>query len=410
MLLTEATLRHMWPHGDSKIPGLIAGIVATAPDVLSKYGIDSPLVAAHLMAQISHEFGAGLEPEENLSYASPGRIAAVWPTRFNTASALPYVRNPRALGNKVYNGRMGNRLGSDDGYNFRGRGGAQTTGCEGYTKLAHKTGLDLIGHPNLVNGPEHFLESAVADFILCGCLPFAVKDDVRGVTHHLNGGYIGLAERTRWLGRWKIALAAESAARPKDGTLRYGDAGYEVKATQDRLAELGYPIGKAEGDFGVATRTQVLALQADRDLPTTGVVDDATRAALKTDLPKPVSEARETATVQDLREAGSDTIAQADTVSTLGRLKIAVGSFFGLGAGAQHLGLLDQAQTVADKAAQVHTIWDSVSGFVLPILSNTTVLFAGVALACVGFAVCHFAKKIKAARLADHRSGANMAR
>jgi putative chitinase len=59
----------------------------------------------------------------------------IWPSRFPTmASAQPYAGNPRALANKVCDGRMGNAVGSDDGWHFRGRGGSQTTGREGYER------------------------------------------------------------------------------------------------------------------------------------------------------------------------------------------------------------------------------------------------------------------------------------
>jgi putative chitinase len=122
------------------------------------------------------------------------------------ATAAPYAGNPRALANKVYNGRMGNVSGSDDGWNFRGRGASQTTGREGYARLAKATGLDLVSNPDLVNDPQRFLECGVADFILCGCLPFAKADDVLGVTRRLNGGIVGLAQRQVWLAKWKAAL------------------------------------------------------------------------------------------------------------------------------------------------------------------------------------------------------------
>jgi putative chitinase len=202
------TLYNLWPNGDQKIPGLRDGIVASAPAVFAKYGITTPLLVAHVMAQISHECGAGHDVVENLSYTA-GRMMQVWPSRFPTmASAAPYAGNPGALANKVYNGRMGNASGSDDGWNFRGRGAAQTTGREGYARLAKATGFDLVNHPDLVNDPKRFLECGVADFILCGCLPFAKADDVLGVTRRLNGGTVGLALRRVWLAKWKAALGS----------------------------------------------------------------------------------------------------------------------------------------------------------------------------------------------------------
>ena len=202
------TLYNLWPHGDDKVPGLRDGIALSAKTVFEKYGISSPLLVAHLMAQISHECGAGHEVVESLNYTA-ARMMQVWPSRFPTLSAAaPYAGNPRALADEVYNGRMGNAAGSDDGWNFRGRGASQTTGREGYARLAKATGLDLVAHPDLVNDPAHFLECGVADFVLCGCLPFAKADDILNVTRKLNGGTVGLAQRQAWLAKWKAALGS----------------------------------------------------------------------------------------------------------------------------------------------------------------------------------------------------------
>lgn len=204
-----AALRKLWPRGNSRIGGLVESITTTAPAVFDEYEISTPLLVAHVMAQISHECGAGTVVIENLNY-SARRMTQVWPSRFpNVSSAAPYAQNPRALANKVYNGRMGNRAGSDDGWNFRGRGAVQTTGREGYARLMASTGLDVVTHPDLVNDPAHFLRCGVADFVNCGCLPFARRDDVRGVTRRLNGGFIGLRDRMAWLARWKRSLGVQ---------------------------------------------------------------------------------------------------------------------------------------------------------------------------------------------------------
>ena len=167
MQLDETSLRRLWPQGDSRVPGLIAGIARSSRDVFAHYNIGTPQLVAHAMAQISHECGAGRDVVENMNYTS-NRMMQVWPSRFPTlATAQPYAGNPRALANKVYNGRMGNRIGSDDGWNFRGRGGAQTTGREGYQRVKKATGLDVIACPDLLIDPAHFLDCAISDFINC---------------------------------------------------------------------------------------------------------------------------------------------------------------------------------------------------------------------------------------------------
>jgi putative chitinase len=268
-MLTIDILRELWPHGDAKIPGLIAGIAAAAPTVFAKYGLTSDLLIAHAMAQFSHECNAGNDVVENLNYSAQGLITT-WPSRFNRANADAFARNPQKIADQVYNGRMGNRTGTDDGWNFRGRGGSQVTGREGYDKLGLKVDLDLSNEPDLVNGPQHFLECAVADFIICGCLPFAVEDDVNGVTYHLNGGHIGMSDRVAWLARWKTAFNLQaSAAR---GTAW----------VQQSLNRLGAePPLTSDGSFGPVTAAAVRAFQQTHGLQADGKIDPQTVAAIE---------------------------------------------------------------------------------------------------------------------------------
>jgi putative chitinase len=206
------SLYNLWPNGDERVPGLRDGIAISALTVFPKYGITTPLLIAHVMAQISHECGAGHDVIENLNY-SAARIRQVWPSRFATVeAAAPYANNPQKLANKVYNGRLGNRVGSNDGWNFRGRGGSQTTGRDGYKRVAAQTGLDVVNKPDLLVDPHYFLRCAVSDFINCGCLPYAQQDNVGAVSAALNVGdpkavskIIGLPERQAWLVKWKKA-------------------------------------------------------------------------------------------------------------------------------------------------------------------------------------------------------------
>lgn len=93
---------------------------------------------------------------ENLNYTTAERIRAVWPNRFPTdKSAEPFVRNAKGLANHVYNGRMGNRPGTNDGWDHRGRGQAHITGRDMYAVLDAELGLggDLIRNPDLALDP-----------------------------------------------------------------------------------------------------------------------------------------------------------------------------------------------------------------------------------------------------------------
>ena len=82
------------------------------------------------LAQILHESAMLERLEEGLSYSAE-RLCAVWPGRFPTiAAAQPYARNPDALANKAYGGRLGNTQ-PGDGWRFRSRGLMQVTGPSG---------------------------------------------------------------------------------------------------------------------------------------------------------------------------------------------------------------------------------------------------------------------------------------
>lgn len=106
---------------------------------------------AYVLATAYHETGLAMSPNvENLNYTSASRIRAVWPSRFpSVAAAQPYVRNPKGLANKVYNGRLGNRPGTDDGWNYRGRGQVHLTGRDNYAKAGKSLGIDLASSPDL---------------------------------------------------------------------------------------------------------------------------------------------------------------------------------------------------------------------------------------------------------------------
>lgn len=212
-MLTLTMLKQLWPHGDSVVAGLIEGIAASAPVVFPKYGLINDLTIAHAMAQFSEESGTGTEMMENMNY-SAARLLQVFPSHFTYAQAISMQHNPRLIADQAYGSRMGNHAGTDDGWNFRGQGLSQVTGRSGFAALAAKTGLDLLNHPELIRDPAHALECGVADFVLCGCLPYALKDDLIGVSSVLNVGHYvndpakinGYSMRKSWLGLWKHAL------------------------------------------------------------------------------------------------------------------------------------------------------------------------------------------------------------
>jgi putative chitinase len=208
-MLTLDMLRRHWPVPPAKAE-IIQGMANTA-GVLSQLGINTPLRMAHFMAQISEETGNGNEMTESLNYRAE-RILEVFPTRFSDLqSAMPFAHNERALGNKVYNGRMRNQVGSDDGFNFRGRGCLQITGRESYDNIGRSLGLDLVNNPDSVNAPQNVLLIAGTEFVKSGCLSDCDQDNVVRVSARINvgnpsaspGKINGLDERKRQLRIWK---------------------------------------------------------------------------------------------------------------------------------------------------------------------------------------------------------------
>jgi putative chitinase len=196
-------LYNLWPDGDKKVPGLRDGIADLAA-VFAKYGpIDTPLLVAHVMAQISHECGAGRDVVENMNYTAQ-RITQVWPSRFPTqASAAPFSGNPRALANKVYNGRMGNRMGLMTATISVAAADRKPQAARAMSAWRKRPRSMSSTIPTILIDPRFFLECAVSDFINCGCLPAAKADDIFNVTKKLNGGTIGLDDRVAWLVKWK---------------------------------------------------------------------------------------------------------------------------------------------------------------------------------------------------------------
>jgi putative chitinase len=203
LALTAAMLDRLWPHAPHS---LVDGMIATSEAAFAKYGLHTAAEAADFMAQISEETGGGWDIEEDLNYSAV-RLCQVWPRMFpSIARALPFAHNPRGLADYVYGSRYGNRAGTDDGFNFRGRGGIQITFRDWYAKIGAATGLDLLGKPDAVNDPAHFLECSSAFWRLDGVNLLADRGDFRGETVRVNGGLTNYPLRVHWRALWRPAF------------------------------------------------------------------------------------------------------------------------------------------------------------------------------------------------------------
>jgi len=180
----------------------------------ARYEIASQNQIAAWIAQTAHESAGYVLLQENLNYSSDG-LCAIWPNRFAILGpdkkpvkkdgknqpnkfALGLHRKPEMIANVVYAARMGNGpIESGDGWKYRGRGLKQLTGKTNYTKCGEGLGIDLASKPDLLLQPQYAVLSAVWFWVENKCGPLADADDFVGLTKRINGGTIGLEDRTK---------------------------------------------------------------------------------------------------------------------------------------------------------------------------------------------------------------------
>jgi putative chitinase len=165
--------------------------------ILSEFGIDTMLKAAHFLSQTAHESGGFNIAIENLRYSSADRLTKVWPRRFPTAAAAAlYVNNPEKLANNVYANRLGNGPPeSGDGFRYRGRGLLQLTGRANYAAVGQLIDLPLEQKPELAEQAEHCLRIACGAWKRIGAAALPESASVEAYTREVNGGTIGLDDR-----------------------------------------------------------------------------------------------------------------------------------------------------------------------------------------------------------------------
>jgi putative chitinase len=169
------------------------------PEILEKYEINSPLRFAHFIAQAGHECAGFTIFSENLNYKAEA-LTKVFPKYFKDVDPNAYARQPEKIANRVYGSRMGNGdEASGDGWRFRGRGAIQLTGKNNYTAFANDNGITIDEAVEYLGTDRGTIESAAWFWHKNGLNALADKDDVVAVTKRVNGGTIGLEDRTKHL-------------------------------------------------------------------------------------------------------------------------------------------------------------------------------------------------------------------
>ena len=176
-------------------------VIEQIPEVMQKFGVNTPLRLAHFLAQCGHESGGFRLTQENLNYSAKG-LMGIFKKYFPTeALANAYARKPEKIANRVYGGRMGNGAeASGEGYKFRGRGYIQLTGKQNYTAFDASVPESIVDNPDLV-ATKYPLASAAWFWSKNGLNTIADQGSstevVTKATKRVNGGTIGLADRIK---------------------------------------------------------------------------------------------------------------------------------------------------------------------------------------------------------------------
>ena len=172
-------------------------------DAADEYGITSNgrRLSAWL-ATILHESMLLSRMAENLNYSAEG-LAATWPNRFRGADGKPNEkarflhRQPEKIANEVYANRLGNGgPESGDGWRYRGRCPLQITGKANYAATSQEIDVDVVTNPDLLMEAGIGSLAAAEWWHRHGCNEPADAGDMVGVTRIVNGGQIGIENRT----------------------------------------------------------------------------------------------------------------------------------------------------------------------------------------------------------------------
>lgn len=182
-----------------------SGRAAKYIDNINKYmqafEINTPLRAAHFLAQIAHESGELAYTEENLNYRASA-LLSVFPKYFNSSTAPLYAGKPQKIANRVYANRLGNGSeASGDGWKYRGRGFIQLTGKSNYEKYKAFCGYDVVKNPDLLSGQPGCIRSACWFWHTHKLNASADHNDLKAITKAINGGTNGLSSRQTYLTR-----------------------------------------------------------------------------------------------------------------------------------------------------------------------------------------------------------------
>ena len=141
---------------------------------MEEFGITTGERPAMFLAQVGHESGA-------FRYTSELWGPTKQQLRYDDGGSLA-----RALGNPP-----------GEGFTWRGHGLIQVTGYYNHKKVAEHFKIPISDIAAWLTQPAGACRSAAHFWATHGCNELADSFDIVGLTKRINGGYNGLAERTR---------------------------------------------------------------------------------------------------------------------------------------------------------------------------------------------------------------------
>ena len=202
-ILTKEQLAQIIP-GNPYIDHWYDALSQALPD----YDINTPQRIASFLAQCAHESGGFVFLQENLNYRAES-LSRVWPKYFPPDIAAEYAHNPERIANRAYANRMGNGPeSSGDGWAHCGRGLIQLTGRSNYQAFADSIETAIEDIPHYLATFEGAVQSACWFWESNNLNQYADKGDLLTMTKKINGGTLGLDDRTN---RYQHALQVMGA-------------------------------------------------------------------------------------------------------------------------------------------------------------------------------------------------------
>ena len=162
-MVSVSQLQQIFPQGDASD---LAEICEPLNAAMAEFNISSAQEQAMFLAQCGHESGCFSVVQENLNYRAE-TLVKVFPKYFRDVNPADYEKQPEKIANRVYSSRMGN------GDEASGDGAARSAAWF----WAHN-----------------------------GLNKYADADDIVGCTKRVNGGTIGLEDRTEHYNAAKAVL------------------------------------------------------------------------------------------------------------------------------------------------------------------------------------------------------------